>query len=356
VNTELFVGGRRVFEREEAAQWLRERGFIAGTKVERSCPAFLFATSAGEVGVDLDADDMVCDLVAWERMVQRLGRVNRRGDGDASVIVLVEPEPKPKKAVQEALAKDASDRTEKESKAVWAYEASIRTARALAKPLDRLQLKNGAADASTGALRELKLRAETDLELRGILDAATTPAPLRPALSRALVDAWSMTSLKEHTGRPEIDPWLRGWIEDDPPQTSVVWRTHLPVRAAARVTRKEIEAFFEAAPPHASEILETETYRVVGWLTARAKALAAGSSGGQPSTALQDGEKGERPLIRSDDVAAVALTTAGDLRKTLRLKDLALGEDDKQTNKTRTQDLERFLAGATLIVDARMGG
>jgi len=33
---------------------------------------FLGATSAGEVGVDLDADHMVCDLVAWERMVQRL--------------------------------------------------------------------------------------------------------------------------------------------------------------------------------------------------------------------------------------------------------------------------------------------
>jgi CRISPR-associated endonuclease/helicase Cas3 len=357
VDIELFVGGRRVFERDAAALRLKKLGFIAGTKVAPIRTTFLFATSAGEVGVDLDADDMVCDLVAWERMVQRLGRVNRRGDGDASVIVVVEPEPKPKKAVQEALAKDASDRTEKESKAVWAYEASIRKARALAKPLDRLQLKNGAADASTGALRELKLRAETDVELRGILDAATTPAPLRPALSRALVDAWSMTSLKEHTGRPEIDPWLRGWIENDRPQTSVVWRTHMPVRThGGAATRKEIEEFFEAAPPHASEILETETYRVVGWLTARAKALAAGSSGGQPSTPLQDGEKGERPLIRSDDVVAVALTTAGDLRKTLRLKDLALGDDDKQTNKTRTQDLERFLAGATLIVDARIRG
>ena len=42
-------------------------------------PSFLVATSAGEVGVDLDADHIVCDLVAHERMVQRLGRVNRRG-------------------------------------------------------------------------------------------------------------------------------------------------------------------------------------------------------------------------------------------------------------------------------------
>jgi CRISPR-associated endonuclease/helicase Cas3 len=77
VRRELFVGGRRVFEREGAAKRLRDLGFIAGTKVERTRAAFVFATSAGEVGVDLDADHMVSDLVAWERMVQRLGRVNR---------------------------------------------------------------------------------------------------------------------------------------------------------------------------------------------------------------------------------------------------------------------------------------
>ncbi len=94
ISTELFVGGRRVFERESLKQRLIDLGFVAGSNVPSTCPAFLFATSAGEVGVDLDADHMVCDLVAWERMVQRLGRVNRRGDGNAQVIVLVEPEPR----------------------------------------------------------------------------------------------------------------------------------------------------------------------------------------------------------------------------------------------------------------------
>ena len=272
VDTELFVGGRRVFEREEAAKRLKGLGFIAGTKVERARPAFVVATSAGEVGVDLDADHMVSDLVAWERMVQRLGRVNRRGDGEANVIVVVEPTPK---AIDGALKKSQTDRTPKESAAVATYEASVARMRAL----DCLPRKNGTQDASSGALRDLKLRAQErsapeDHELREILEAATTPAPLRPALSRALIDAWSMTSLKEHTGRPEIAPWLRGWIKDDPPQTAVVWRTHLPVRAGRNPpTTKEIEAFFEAAPPHASEVLETETIRVVEWLTARAKAL-----------------------------------------------------------------------------------
>ena len=355
IDTELFVGGRRVFEREAAAEWLREHGFIAGTKVKPARPTFVFATSAGEVGVDLDADHMISDLVAWERMVQRLGRVNRRGDGKANVIVVVEPESKPKKAVQDALAKKATDRDEKESKAVAAYEASLALARALRKPLDCLPRKSGAADASPGALRKLKSRAQRDPELQAILDAATTPAPLRPALSRALVDAWSMTSLKEHTGRPEIDPWLRGWVKDDP-QTAVVWRTHLPVRTRGGApTKSEIEAFFEAAPPHASEVLETETFWVVKWLATRAKALVQASQRQAP-TVPQGGEDGERAPIRRGDVAAFALTAACDLRKVLRIEDLVLDDDDKQASKRREEDLRLTLFGATLAVDARLRG
>ena len=75
----LFVGGRRAHEREAAANELRRHGLLADSAGPIETPVFLVATSAGEVGVDLDADHMVCDLVAWERMVKRLGRVNRRG-------------------------------------------------------------------------------------------------------------------------------------------------------------------------------------------------------------------------------------------------------------------------------------
>jgi CRISPR-associated endonuclease/helicase Cas3 len=364
VHTELFVGGRRVFEREEASDRLKALGFIAGSTTERSRPAFVFATSAGEVGVDLDADHMVSDLVAWERMVQRLGRVNRRGDGEAHIVVVAEPEPKPKKGVQDSLAKHPKDRTEKEISAIAAYEASIEWERAIRKAQECLPTKNGATDASPGAIRDLKLKAKNDADLLAILDAATTPAPIRPALSRALVDAWSMTSLKEHTGRPEIDPWLRGWIENDPPQTSVVWRTYLPTRTGENatrkdVTKKEIEAFFEAAPPHTSEVLETETYRVAKWLTARAKALDKASES-PPAGRTDDNEPSEKIPLRGSDVTAIALTNAGDWRKSLTLDDLKRLEDDyneeakkaKQTKKA----FKHFLNGAMLVVDARLGG
>lgn len=367
---ELFVGARRVFEREGVAAKLRELGFIAGTAVSLTKPAFLVATSAGEVGVDLDADHMVCDLVAWERMVQRLGRVNRRGEGDAKVVV-VEPELKPSKAADTAFKKSEADRTDKDRKAITAFEASSAQARAFRRPFDEASLRrdDGTVDASPGALRDLKKGAASDEALHKLIEAATTPPPLRPALTRALVDAWSMTSLEEHTGRPEVDPWLRGWIDDDKPQTSVVWRAYLPVRiggsAASKKEIKEAEAFFEAAPLHASELLETETYRVVDWLKDRATILArkrgkTAETCEAPDAELPNAEEASEHVLESGapledgDVLAFVLSNAGDVRGVLRLDDII--DADKEAAKRKLEKLKEQLRGATLVADARVRG
>lgn len=324
--SELLVGGRRVFERENLFAWLKTHGFLGGTEAKPEQPAFLVATSAGEVGVDLDADHMVCDLVEWERMVQRLGRVNRRGKGDARIEVVAAPRTKkPKKKVEE-----------------WEKQWKERLAR-LRKPLDNLRCigAKDERDASPGSILELKERAENCSELRTALEAATTSAPLRPALTRALVDAWSLTSLDKHTGRPDdIQPWLRGWEEDQKPQTTVVWRKYLPVcRDGTEATEKDvkdIEAFFEAAPPHTSEKLETETYRVVDWLVKRATKTINGQ------------------VKPKDGIVAYILSPARDLRDIVHRYSLA--QEDKKEQKKAKENLEKNLVGGTLIVDAHFGG
>ena len=170
--------------------------------------------------------------------------------------------------------------------------------------------------------------------MRDGIAAATTQVPLRPALTRALVDAWSLTSLAEHTGRPDdIQPWLRGWEEDQQPQTTIIWRKHIPVRKdGTEIRKKEIEAFFEAAPPHASEKLETETHRVVEWLTNR----AAKAVGNQSEDSLGQ-----------DDVIAYALSSAKDRRATICGRDIT---------KSMKDELRQKLAGMTLVMDARLGG
>ncbi|MGH7073610.1 MAG: helicase-related protein, partial [Stellaceae bacterium] len=339
--TELFVGARRVREREKAKDWLKDHGFLAGSDVPTR-PAFLVATSAGEVGVDLDADHMVCDLVPWERMVQRLGRVNRRGDGDASIVVVHGDEPKPTKIEAP---------TDAEKRQITAFKALA--------VLEALSSDGDGRDTSPGALRELKLRAETDAALHDRIEQATTGEPLRPALTRPLVDAWSMTSLDVHTGRPDIEPWLRGWIKNDPPQTKVVLRRYLPVRGdGGLVSTQEVEDFFEAAPPHTSEMLETESWRVVEWLIARAKAALRekrvkpiAEDEAAREAASEAGAESSADPIKPDTVIAFALTPVGKCKKCYDAKDFA-----KAADKTARDRLVSDLGGAVLVVDARLRG
>jgi CRISPR-associated endonuclease/helicase Cas3 len=392
IETELFVGGRRVFEREEAKKRLKELGFIAGSEVKPNVPVFLFATSAGEVGVDLDADHMVCDLVAWERMVQRLGRVNRRGDGDGRIIVVVEEGLLSEVELREA--KDRGDKLSEKQKEILKLFDKRRDANAAGEKLKASDAKKlEASDAKKLKAYEARMAQYCALleiaresgslspnslfklrecqHLADVFRRATTPEPLRPALTRPLVDAWAMTSLEKHTGRPDdIQPWLRGWIEDDPPQTRVVWRKYLPVRTEGRPpSRKEIEAFFEAAPPHLSEILETETYRVVDWITARAKYVREEQKQkqeqeqGQEQEQEQGQENNNVPPLRNEDVVAFALGPDGGLREYFTLAKLVSlkekGDKEEKSEKEKKDEKKKFfgrLAGATLILDARLGG
>ena len=341
----LFVGGRRVYEREQAAWQLEEHGLIAGGDSAPKAPVFLVATSAGEVGVDLDADHMVCDLVAWERMVQRLGRVNRRGAGAARVLVIDQEPPDKREAGEAAISRHAA-------------------VRQLLEVLP--QPGTGGHQAGPAALAGLG----DDPERQKRIGEASTPAPLYPALTRPLIDAWAMTSLAEHTGRPEVGPWLRGWVEDDPPQTTVVWRRFLPVRFEGtgpgiriEVRRNsEIEEFFEAAAPQGAEMLETETWQVAEWLKKRARKrldlLAKGTSEQSSPNDSEAGENGEAsiadaegsallPPLNPESPISFLLEGNGKFGGTLSLTDV---------NESKAEELNRRLAGRRLIVDARLKG
>ena len=332
----LFVGGRRVHEREMAARQLREHGLVANGNTGSGGPVFLVATSAGEVGVDLDTDHMVCDLVAWERMVQRLGRVNRRGNGAARVLVIDQGPPDKKQAGDAGLARHAAVRKLLE-----------------ALPRDG----KGGRRADPAALAGF-----------GIVQAST-PMPLYPGLTRPLIDAWAMTSLAEHTGRPEVGPWLRGWVEDEQPQTTVVWRRFLPVRfegtgAGTRILDRknsEVEEFFEAAPPQGAELLETETWRVADWLKKRARKLLKTAEKGVAAGLIPSGVEGEdgdaivaeaegRALLaplNSDSPVAFLLRGNGKSEGTLSLRRIF---------DSKTDELNRNLAGRKLVVNARLNG
>ena len=335
--SELLVGERRVYERTELESWLEQHGFLGGSTALPQAPTFLVATSAGEVGVDLDADHMVCDLVSYERMVQRLGRVNRRGGEDRTATVDVfalRPELK-------ANARTADK--EKHKKDIETYGQRMAPMRQLPRGEDDRR------DASPFAVVELKSNHPD------IVNAATTRAPLHPALTRPLLEAWAMTSLKRHEGRPEVAPWLRGWEEDEEPQTSVVWRKYLPYvrrNGDTSVPSAMVAEFFRAAPIHATEKLEAVSSRVFDWLLKRA---------------IQIDRRGRDhgSSVKGEEIVAILMDRAGEhvvSAKLSELRQLAAPAKSMTKNEQRHRDRrkkewkERHLPGALLVVDTRICG
>jgi hypothetical protein len=167
---------KKAARRSATLSRLRELGFM-GAKKPLLKPAFLVATSAGEVGIDVDSDHMACDLVPWERMIQRLGRVNRRGNGYATISVFT-GEPKPTKRQQNALDKRGrgEELQDKERKAVEEFEEKQKKWRSWKQPFDHLPPNHFGIDVSLGALLKLADSARSDARLRSLMSAAMTLA------------------------------------------------------------------------------------------------------------------------------------------------------------------------------------
>jgi CRISPR-associated endonuclease/helicase Cas3 len=101
----------------------------------------------------------------------------------------------------------------------------------------------------------------------------------------------------------------------------------------------DLETFREAADPHLAEELQTDTFRVIEWLTKRLQTLVDTTE----SESLAIGDLSLHPK----DVAAVALGESS------RARPLRAGDVKDKRSRDR---LSRELAGGLLLVDVRLGG
>jgi CRISPR-associated endonuclease/helicase Cas3 len=205
---------------------------------------FLVSTSAGEVGVNFDADHLVCDLETLDSMVQRLGRVNRFGRADDRFVARVEVFDAPGRSKR----RKARDDDEEPGPSMLDRARS-----ATGEALRRLPARQDGVDVSPAALRSI-------LDDSTVVEAAFAPAPRVVPCTDVLLDAWALTSAREPIpGRPLVDPWLHG-IESEPPQTVVVWREEVRdlaglLRQHGRRAAASIEEWFEVHPIEARERL-----------------------------------------------------------------------------------------------------
>lgn len=194
---------------------------------------YLICTSAGEVGVNLSADHLVCDLSTYESMAQRFGRVNRFGDREDTEVHVVHP-------------RSFSDKPLDERRRLT---------------LDLLRALNG--DASPRALSELP----TDSRI-----AAFAPEPVIQPCSDILFDSWSLTTIRgKLPGRPPVEPYLHGLRDWEPPETHVAWRDEVQLLTWDLREQYPPEELLEEYPLKPHELLRDRSDRVFAQLQAMAK-------------------------------------------------------------------------------------
>ena len=243
----LLTGTMRGKERDELVKKPAFKRFLKDAAPGET--VYLLCTSAGEVGIDISADHMVCDLSPFDSMSQRFGRVNRYGDGDARIDV-VHP-----KAFDEDKLSLAREKT----------LALLQQLPQLPEPEDEPTERH--TDASPKALGDL--RARTDLPCR--IEGALTPTPTILPATDILFDAWSLTTIRgKLPGRPPVEPYLHGISEWQPPETQVAWREEVELIKGDLLERYKREDLLEDYPLKPHELLRDRSDRVFKHLRALA--------------------------------------------------------------------------------------
>lgn len=201
---------------------------------------YLVCTSAGEVGVNLSADDLICDLSTFESMAQRFGRVNRFGERSDTEVHVIHP-----------FLEDLDPTDEMDAPRI--------------ATLALLEALNG--DASPEALDHLDM---------GARKAAFSPPPKIVDATEILFDAWALTTLRGNVpGRPPVAPYLHGITEWEPATTQVAWREEVS-RVVGQL--KEIyspQDLLEDFPLKPHELLADRTTRIFEALSDLAAKLKA---------------------------------------------------------------------------------
>jgi len=238
---------------------------------------YLVCTSAGEVGIDISADHMVCDLSTFESMAQRFGRVNRYGLRDNTRIDVVYP-----------------------SK----LDDNHKLTPARTNTLKLLEHLNG--DASPKALGDLRDRTGLPCKIEG----AFAPEPAILSATDILFDAWALTSITQPMpGRPAVEPYLHGIAEWEPPETRVAWRNEVEVITGDLLDVYVPEDLLDDYPLLPHELLRDTSDRVFKQLEALAKRhpegpawLVDGRGGVWPTTLGELAAKDRKDQIKDKTI------------------------------------------------------
>ena len=221
----------------------------AGGEREDDKAIYVVATQTIEVGADIDLDALVTESASLPALVQRLGRVNRRGTRPGDAIVV---------HVGGSFSIYGSARQQ-----TWDWLASM------AEPIrhragQTVAQLGQSIDGSPKRLRDLVQGVPAELA-----HAMTGSLPYAPVVSDVTLDTWTRTSPRPHPDVP-VGPYLHG-VGADYPTVSILWRADMHNDDPDQWHRT-----VDRVPPSASEAIELPIAAAQLWLAG----LPRGSSGG----------------------------------------------------------------------------
>lgn len=233
----LLTGRMREFDRDRwNASWLLQ--FESGApRAPDAGPTFLVATQAIEVGADIDLDAIVTESAALDALLQRLGRLNRRGRPIEGRAVVVHD-----MSVTDDDPVYGAARTK-----TWTWLST------LAPPAPEGEILKG-IDVSPAAVSELLSTLADDERA-----AMSSPPVTVPLMTPRRLATLARTSPAPVPDLP-VTPFLYGFVDSDATVT-VVWRTGLPADATDQWPQE-----LGLCPPRPFESIEMPLSAVKRWL------------------------------------------------------------------------------------------
>lgn len=312
----VLTGEKRGYERDN---WIKsgipalfQKEHTMPDRRSLSHPIFMIATAAGEVGINFDADHAVCDLVSLERMIQRLGRVNRFGYADSQIRVVLDSQG------MEALnqANEWLSGIGDEIINITGDERSAQKKQlsAVLYVLQKLPNVKGSFSAAPANFLELFCK----LARHPILNLAFTKAPICPPLDESKLDDWSLTTLSNKDyPRSQVGYWLRGLTPDESLSVRLAWRKDLNYA----ISQKDAIAMVNEMPLRQAETAQISPFRVNDFL----------------GKLLKQYPKDEHFLVILDTSSELNSLCIADLPE-------------------KSEDRFRFISNATIILPTCVGG
>lgn len=195
----ILTGTIRGHERDELLTNPIVQRFLTGAAGET---VYLVSTSAGEVGWDIDADQLICDSMPLDVLIQRLGRLNRKGlnlDSEAHIVHLDK--------------KDKLSPLDEVCKKVWATIS------------DNWNEKSVSPHYLQDFIGRL---GQTYRDL-------CAPTPQCVDMKDYDLDIWSMTSIDADLPGKRPLSWFIHGKDGDIPDTYLAWRDEVPLLSQMRI-------------------------------------------------------------------------------------------------------------------------